>query len=213
MAMYDEEMQGGWRSDLEMVTKTGGAFSFFKDIVKKQGTQQVTADCTFCWKSVTSTGASRLAEHLADKCVACPKEVKVKFQELKNKVEHKRKLATAQIVSAKEEMERDQRLNVEKKQMLMQLSLPAATKVAAKEAADKAIARFFYANGLPFFAASHEADSYYREMISAVQKAGAGYLPPGAKAIGGKLIDDWSIAAAMFWERHCGSGILMVARL
>lgn len=185
-----DEQTAGWRAALEKATTTGSALSFFKDVVKKDQSQQLTATCIFCWQAVTSTGSTRLAGHLQTKCVACPKEVKEKFSQIRNKVDHKRKLEAAQIVMAEEERQRHELKMMKNKSEGKQLTIAAATKQASKESADRAIARFFYANGIPFSVASHEADCYYRQMVAAIQSAGSGYVAPGAKTIGGRLLDD-----------------------
>ena len=61
-----------------------------------------------------------------------------------------------------------------------------AAQKGGKEAADRAIARFFYATGIPF----NVADStYFKEAIKAVAACGPTYCPPGRKALGTTLID------------------------
>ena len=56
--------------------------------------------------------------------------------------------------------------------------------------ADLAIARFFYANGLSFAAASGGQDSYYRAMIKKIQAAPCGYIPPNRNKHSGPLLDE-----------------------
>lgn len=63
-------------------------------------------------------------------------------------------------------------------------------RVASKHVADRAIANFFYANGLPFGNANCEVDSCYKQMVQAIIEAGPSYVPPSAHAIGGRLIAD-----------------------
>ena len=57
-------------------------------------------------------------------------------------------------------------------------------------AADNAIAQFFYANGLNFGAADSAPDSYYRDMVRAIQAAPIGYSPPMAKVLSTRLLDE-----------------------
>ena len=56
--------------------------------------------------------------------------------------------------------------------------------------ADQAIANWFYANGMSFVAASHEQESYYREMVKKIQAAPVGYIPPNRFKLAGPLLDE-----------------------
>lgn len=55
-----------------------------------------------------------------------------------------------------------------------------------KEAADKAIARFFYANAIAFNVAESR---YFKEAVKAIGACGPSYVPPGRKPLGGTLLD------------------------
>ena len=55
--------------------------------------------------------------------------------------------------------------------------------------ADKAIANFFFANGLNFAAADHATASYYREMVVAIQNTPSGYVPPSRHALANRLLE------------------------
>lgn len=55
----------------------------------------------------------------------------------------------------------------------------------SKQAADAALARAFYANGIPF---SVIENKYFKEAIAAVVKVGPGYRPPGRRAISEGLL-------------------------
>lgn len=56
--------------------------------------------------------------------------------------------------------------------------------------ADKAVAKFFYANGIPFHAAGEgDSNNYFRVMCDAIRKTPPSWIPPNRKKIGGPLID------------------------
>lgn len=67
--------------------------------------------------------------------------------------------------------------------------MKAGFKQAATVLADEAVAKFFYATGVPFAAASSEAASYFREMVTAIQAAPSGYVPPGPHKLAGPLLE------------------------
>ena len=79
-------------------------------------------------------------------------------------------------------------LKAQKKE-LRQEGIRAGFKSAEATAADEAIARFFYANGLNFGAADCAVDSFYREMVTAIQAAPPSYIPPNPKALAGPLLE------------------------
>jgi hypothetical protein len=137
--------------------------------------------CVYCDKEFTG-GADRIRFHLAGdsrsthivQCSAVPGRVAESF---------KRRIEEKEIVE-------------KKKQKLLKLdvatsSLPVpaqasttqgtisglfAAQIGGKEAADRAIARLFYANAIPF----NVADSrYFKEAIKAVAACGPTYVPPG----------------------------------
>ncbi|KAL1512287.1 hypothetical protein AB1Y20_005549 [Prymnesium parvum] len=196
MGMEEEEVVEvpEWKKYVDSITKPACALHFFEEIIRKDCSQQIKGACVFCKFSVISTGSSRLMVHLM-KCPVAPKGVKDSFKLVEERASLKRKTKAEQILSAKEEMEfkaSTKRItNAGSPQpQLSQQTIKLSMRTGCKEAADKAIARFFYSNALPFSAASHhEADSYYREMINAVALAGSGYQPPGAHALGGRLLD------------------------
>lgn len=72
---------------------------------------------------------------------------------------------------------------------LRQLGIKAGFQSAEALAADKAIGNFFYANGLSFRAADPASDSYYKEMVRAIQQAPVGYVPPNYHKLAGALLD------------------------
>ena len=73
--------------------------------------------------------------------------------------------------------------------MLKQQKLRAVVQDAKVEAADKAIADFFYANAIPFSAASTEETSVFFQMVKAIKAAPEGYFPPNPKKLGNYLLD------------------------
>ena len=70
--------------------------------------------------------------------------------------------------------------------VLKQQNIKAGFKVSDAVVADLAIADFFYANAI---SASSETDSLHRKMVKAIQNAPMGYVPPGAKRLGGDLFN------------------------
>ena len=77
-----------------------------------------------------------------------------------------------------------------KQAKLRQQGVRAGLKSLEAAEADLAIARFFYANGLSFAAASGGQDSYYRAMIKKIQAAPCGYIPPNRNKHSGPLLDE-----------------------
>lgn len=60
-----------------------------------------------------------------------------------------------------------------------------AAQMGAKEAADRAVAKLFYATAMPF----NIADStYFKEAVKAITACGPTYRPPGRKALGTTMI-------------------------
>jgi hypothetical protein len=88
--------------------------------------------------------------------------------------------------------ERGQALRVAKvqKKVLQQQSLKSGFRSAESVVADRAIANFFYANGLNFSAADATTGSYYREMVSAIESVPETYTPPASSKLAGKLLGD-----------------------
>ena len=57
------------------------------------GSQQVKGICTFCQRSVTSTGATRMVDHLSKDCILVPFEVKTGFSHLHEGFSHYQRVA------------------------------------------------------------------------------------------------------------------------
>lgn len=151
-----QEAEAEWKKYMGCIDKAGSAFHFFHDVKRKEFSQQLTSTCTFCNLHVTSTGATRLVQHLV-KCITAPKEVKKAFEELESRKAVKRKIKEQQLESALQEEELKKQKVVNN---LVQQGIKQSVKVACAQQADRAIANFFYANALPFQAASSEVDSY-----------------------------------------------------
>ncbi|KAL1496771.1 hypothetical protein AB1Y20_014360 [Prymnesium parvum] len=64
---------------------------FYKEVVHKDRGAQLSGLCMFCNKKVTSTGATRLVDHLID-CVHAVKEIKDLCKQLRQKTATKRQL-------------------------------------------------------------------------------------------------------------------------
>lgn len=91
---------------------------FFKNVsFKTTGGQQVTASCMFCKRAITSTGAARLVDHLAE-CVVVLPEVKQKVKEIKSAQEKKRKMKQQESELLMKEA--DIQMELAKQQKLMQ---------------------------------------------------------------------------------------------
>jgi len=69
--------------------------------------------------------------------------------------------------------------------VLKQASIPQAFQASSIQAADSALARLFYASGIPFVVAESQ---YFKDALSAVIKCGAGYKPPSRFDIAGRLL-------------------------
>lgn len=164
------------------------AVLFFENIIRKDGSQQMKGECMMCHVSVASTGAFKFHSHII-KCHLYPIDIKKAFDSRRNsttsKAAGKRELQALQ----QEELQLARQAYEEQQAKLKQQCIKVSLKSAAVEAADVAIANFFYANGLPFSVASARADSLYRAMITAIQAAPASYVPPIQNRLGGELLD------------------------
>lgn len=103
-------------------------------------------------------------------------------------VKRERKEEHTQLVV--QEQDSALRLLKAQKTELRQQSIKAGFKSVESTFADRAIAKFFYANGINFAAADCRTDSYYREMVRAIQLAPASYVPPNPIALAGPLLPE-----------------------
>jgi hypothetical protein len=165
--------------------------SFIVDMVytNPSNKQQMKGICMCCSTPLSSTGSNRFVEHLA-KCPLCPRLVRDEFVKLCEKVEGKRAEKRDAALMAAEEAQLAKQEHEQRQVVLKQQCIKAGIKGAEVAAADLAIANFFYANAIPFSAASTETDSLFRTMVRAIQAAPTGYVPPNAKKLAGPLLDE-----------------------
>lgn len=145
-------------SSMPAEVKPKDLMSFFSKIVyKKAGGQQLTGTCMFCNRLVVSTGAARLVDHLVACSLVLP-EAKKMITKIRDVQQKKRKGKVEEgAVIAKEA---DVQVQLVKQQKIEQQGIRASLNSVAAEAADKAVADFFYVNGLSFSAADHSQGSY-----------------------------------------------------
>lgn len=141
-----------------------------------------------CEKTFASSGAARLVDHLLS-CSMCPKAVRTAFQNIRAKTTEKRVAKRDTTALAEEEQLLALHEQAVEQNKLKQQSIRAGFKTVEAVAADQAIAQFFYANAIPFSAASEEEGSLFRKMVAAIQKAPAAYVAPSPKKIAGELLD------------------------
>ena len=72
---------------------------------KRVGGQQFTAQCMFCKAAITSTGANRVLEHFAVKCVLIPRAMKDSFVAIRESADQKRKVKQEHVALVKEEQD------------------------------------------------------------------------------------------------------------
>ena len=172
------------------LSKPKQALEFVKNVTYKSvGGQQLTCNCMFCNVSISSTGATRVVDHLL-KCQLCPPDIRTPCEAMRDTTAGKRKDKQEAVVVAGEERERALQAVKLQKVALRQQGIKAGFKSAEATVADNAIAKFFYAHGINFGAARDTASgTYYREMVAAIQAAGPTYVPPSSNALAGPLID------------------------
>ena len=179
--------------EVEKDIRSKHVIAFYKKLDSKEKSQQVRVACLACGHSFEATGPTRQVKHLL-RCPLMPGDVKKPFKELFDKNESSKVQKRQHDNLVKEEAQHLAAEHAAKQAKLVQQKIGVGLKSLEVAEADLAIAKFFYANGVAFSAASHEQDSYYREMIKKIQAAPAGYLPPGRKKLAGQLLDethDW----------------------
>lgn len=174
---------------------------------KKAGGQQCSATCMFCRRVVVSTGSARLLEHLSTCSLVTPDAKKVITDVRDHQMSKRKAKATEGELIAKEN---DVQMQIVKQQKFEQKGIRASFGVAASEVADKAVANFFYANGLSFSAADSSQGSYYQQMIRAIQAAPSGWKPPNSNKISGPLLDScWDDIQRTIQERDPNGRLAM----
>lgn len=177
---------------METINKPKAVMKFYTDIqYKNVGGQHVTAVCMFCQLKLTSTGSTRLLQHMCS-CALCPTRLMESFKLLQQNTVEKRKAKIDHMAVVAEENERTMNAMKVQKTLARQQGYKDSFKASEAQAADIAIGKFFYAQGISFNVASPEQDSYYRNMVRAIQAAPTNYIPPNRKALAGPLIDTCS---------------------
>ncbi|GAQ91180.1 hypothetical protein KFL_007390040 [Klebsormidium nitens] len=151
--------------------------------------------CNYCGKEMTA-GATRIRAHIlgikpglgAGKCTeskeAVPPEVRQRLQKTEDEKE--------QEEQRKRRREQLQRVASSAQSSLQasgsgrQSSIQSAFARADKSEVDRSVARFFYANGIPFNVARNP---FFKEAVSAIAAAGNTYKPPGSKALRSNLLE------------------------
>jgi hypothetical protein len=130
------------------------AAAFFENAVKKEGTaQQLSGSCMACYMLVSSTGAFKFQSHIIS-CVLMPAAVKKVVKQLREGTEGKREGKRQVAVVQAEEANIAAQQHAADQLRLKQQCIRAGLHTAEVDAADKAIANFFYGNALAFSAAS-----------------------------------------------------------
>ena len=173
------------------------AVGFFTLIESKSRSQQVKVQCMACGHALTSTGSTRLQKHILS-CALMPTEVKEPFSKLSQQLESVRMQKREHETLVNEEAKVEAVEHAKKQAKLVQQGVRAGLKTIEVAEADMAIAKFFYANGLSFGAASAATDSYYREMVRKIQLAPTGYIPPNYNKIAGPLLEE---SYAWMWSK------------
>ena len=149
--------------------------------------------CIYCQKEYTG-GVSRIRAHLNGsgdihirKCEDVPEDIMKKFQEdkterLKQEILKRKRDALNDATKASKSHDAQAHTSSTK-----QARLPGMFQHGAKQLADAAVARCFYANGLPFVVAESK---HFKEMLEAVIRCGPGYRPPSRSAIADKLLQN-----------------------
>lgn len=175
----------------ESSVKTRDAKAFFVNVMQTNPSnpQQMKGACMSCLASVSSTGCNRFCTHLIG-CPLTPAEVRQAFTALRTESNQKSAGKREAVVLANEEAEIEATAHAEDQARLKQQNVRSGLKAAEAAAADQAIAKFFYANGIGFSSASSEPTSLYREMVRAIQSAPVGYTPPNRTKLSGPLLDE-----------------------
>ena len=172
------------------ITKPKQVLDFVRNLqYKTVGGQQFQGNCMFCNISIHSTGATRVVCHLVE-CVLATAQIKKQCAALVASTATKRAGKTEHTMVVAEERDLQVRALKVQKVVLRQQGIKSGFKSAEATFADQAIGRFFFANGLNFAAADTTTESFYCEMVAAIQAAPPTYAPPNARALSGPLLDD-----------------------
>ena len=165
------------------------AVEFFEKVQRAPtNRQQLKGCCMACGKLVSSTGSSRLIKHMLV-CPLLPMEVVKQFKQLKNMSSEKVCGKREAEALASEEAEVWARKHSVAQAALKQSSIKASMQSGEAAWADKCIAEFFYANAIPFSAASPDTTGLYKRMVDAIKASPAGYRPPNYNKLANDLLD------------------------
>jgi hypothetical protein len=172
------------------ITKPKQATLFFHNVSStKASSQNVRGDCVFCGETRASSGATRFIEHLLI-CNLAPRNIKQGFRALTEKKCEKQAEKRMRETLRAEENELDAQAHNLEQESKRQQGIKAGLKTAAHNAADIAIANWFYANAIPFAVAGSTADGLWHNMINKIKQSPSNYIPPGAKKLAGPLLDE-----------------------
>jgi len=169
--------------------------------------------CIYCTKRYQG-GIARIRSHLIgdlqsgiSKCSKVPYEVQ---QNLKNKQSMKQEAeAKKRRFDVLDRATKDVSFETSASR---QMTLPAMLVSTTKEAADKAIARLFYASGIPFCIAD---SSYFKAAITAVTQCNSDYKAPNRNKLSTTmLVDEISNvekSISMFKETFVNHGVTIVS--
>ena len=204
----------------DKISKPKHTLEFLKNIAYKHvGGQQLSGDCMFCMQRITSTGASKVVIHFTT-CALCPGMIRDACIMLQGGTHAKRKLKVEHEAIVRVESEAQLHATKVQKHQLRQQGIKAGFQTAEVSVADEAIAKFFYANALSFGAADTSTDSYYREMVRAIQQAPSSYVPPNKRKIATRLLqstydatckdiknrDPYGLIARKYGRAYCSDG-------
>jgi hypothetical protein len=157
------------------------------DDVAGKGIAYVTMRCLYCDKAY-SGGVNRIRSHLIggdtsiSKCDKVPEEVvtamktdaTVKTQRDQDKKKHKLTKGAGSVATKGQKA-------------VTQTSIADSFNSASKALVDSAVAKMFYATGIPF---SIVENKYFTEAFSSVAKCGPSYKLPSRAALAGNLLND-----------------------
>ena len=186
-----EEAMTIYRAIDQNKIKPKEVMNFLKNVEHTNPTnaQQMKADCMACSRSVTSTGAAKFVIHIVG-CPLMPRDIRAAFGRLRDQAGRKAAAKQDATVLAEEESQIHKRQHDVEQAVLKQQCIRAGLKTSEVAAADLAIANFFYSNAIGFSAACNDEHSLYREMVRAIQKTPAGYVPPNRHKLAGPLLDE-----------------------
>ena len=155
-----------------------------------KGSAFVTMQCLYCEKTY-SGGVNRIRAHLVggdtsiSKCDKAPEEVVDALSAItREKTQRDREKKKRNEL---DKLTKGTGSDVKQTQKsLAQTSIVAALNSNCKVEADTAVAKFFYASGIPF---SVVESKHLKEAFSAAAKCGPSYKPPSRAALSGKLLD------------------------